>query len=64
MHILLHGGTVVSAEGTAVLDVLIEDGRIAAVGEHLPAGDAQVVDCAGKLQIGRASCRERVFRAV
>ena len=49
MHILLHGGTVVSAEGTAVLDVLIEDGRIAAVGEHLPAGDAQVVDCAGKL---------------
>ena len=43
MHILLHGGTVVSAEGTAVLDVLIEDGRIAAVGEHLPIGDAQVV---------------------
>ena len=49
MHILLHGGTVVSAEGAAVLDVLIEDGRIAAVGEHLPIGDAQVVDCAGKL---------------
>ena len=49
MHILLHGGTVVSAEGTAVLDVLMEDGRIAAVGEHLPIGDAQVVDCAGKL---------------
>ena len=55
MHILLHGGTVVSAEGAAVLDVLIEDGRIAAVGEHLPIGDAQVVDCAGKLLLDRKS---------
>lgn len=49
MRILLRGGTVVSAEGTAALDVLLEGERIAAVGEKLPAGDAQVVDCTGKL---------------
>lgn len=49
MRILLHGGTVVSAEGTAVLDVLLEGERVAAVGENLPSGDARVVDCAGKL---------------
>jgi cytosine/adenosine deaminase-related metal-dependent hydrolase len=30
-------------------DVLIEDGAIAAVGRDLPAGDAEVLDCAGKI---------------
>lgn len=49
MGVLLRGGTVVSAEKTAVLDVLMEGGKIAAVGENLPSGGAQVIDCAGKL---------------
>ena len=49
MKILLRGGSVVSGRGTARLDVLLEGERIAAVGENLPAGDAQAVDCAGRL---------------
>lgn len=49
MSILLRGGRVISSESAAVRDVLLENGKIAAVGENLPAGDAQVVDCAGKL---------------
>ncbi|MBD5160959.1 MAG: dihydropyrimidinase [Oscillibacter sp.] len=49
MKTLLQGGTVISARGEKKADVLMEDGRIAAVGERLPAGDAQVADCAGKL---------------
>lgn len=49
MRILLQGGTVVSAEGTAILDVLLEGERIAAVGENLSSGDARIVDCTGKL---------------
>ena len=49
MKTLLRGGSVVSGRGTARLDVLLEGERIAAVGENLPAGDAQAVDCAGRL---------------
>ena len=49
MKTLLQGGSVVSDRGTARLDVLLEGERIAAVGENLPAGDAQAVDCAGRL---------------
>lgn len=49
MAVLLRGGTVVSSQGTADLDVLLEGEKVSAVGENLPAGDAQVVDCAGKL---------------
>ena len=49
MKTLLRGGSVVSGRGMARLDVLLEGERIAAVGENLPAGDAQAVDCAGRL---------------
>lgn len=49
MRTLLRGGTVVSARGEARADVLLEDERVAAVGEDLSAGDARTVDCAGKL---------------
>lgn len=49
MNILLRGGTVVSAEGTAVLDVLLEGERITAVDRHLSATNVQEVDCTGKL---------------
>lgn len=49
MKTLLRGGTVVSARETVRADVLLDNGLVAAVGEQLSAGDAQVVDCAGKL---------------
>ena len=49
MKTLLRGGTVVSAAGERRADVLLEGERIAAVGENLPVGDAEVVDCGGKL---------------
>ncbi|MEI9863441.1 MAG: hypothetical protein WDN00_02585 [Limisphaerales bacterium] len=48
--LLLHGATVhtVSGETFSPGDVLIKDGKIAAVGKALPAGDATIVDLAGK----------------
>lgn len=49
MGVLLRGGTVVSAQGMAELDVLLEGEKVAAVGKGLPAGNAQTVDCAGML---------------
>ena len=49
MRTLLRGGTVVSAREEVRADVLLEDERVAAVGEDLSAGDARTVDCAGKL---------------
>lgn len=49
MNILLRGGSVVSGRGAARLDVLLKGETVAAVGVELPAGDAQVVDCAGRL---------------
>ena len=44
MGVLLRGGTVVSAQGMAELDVLLEGEKVAAVGKGLPAGNAQTVD--------------------
>lgn len=49
MRTLLKGGTVVSGQGTRRSDVLLEGETISAVGPDLPAGDAEVVDCAGRL---------------
>ncbi|MBD5154014.1 MAG: dihydropyrimidinase [Oscillibacter sp.] len=49
MKTLLRGGTVISAQGEKRADVLLEGEKVAAVGEALPAGDARVVDCTGKL---------------
>ena len=49
MKMLLRGGTVISAQGEKKADVLLEGEKVSAVGKALPAGDAQVVDCTGKL---------------
>ena len=49
MKTLLKGGTVVSAAGSRVADVLVDGGKIAAVGEGLAADGANVVDVSGKL---------------
>ena len=49
MKTLLKGGTVVSAAGSRIADVLIDSEKIAAVGEGLEADGAKVVDVRGKL---------------
>jgi dihydroorotase len=48
-RIWIHGGRVLdpASERDAVLDVLIEDGRIAAVGEDLAPGGVERIDAAG-----------------
>jgi len=45
----LVGGTVVTADGSFRADVVVRDGRIAALGLDLPPGSAEVVDVAGRL---------------
>ena len=47
---LVTGATVWTNEnqGNLVMDVLVRDGEIAAVGDNLPAGDAIVIDGSGK----------------
>ena len=64
MHILLHGGTVVSAEGTAVLDVLIEDGRIAAVGGRGGRGTAGGIGRGGRRVLRPAEGTAFIGRAI
>ena len=49
MKTLLKGGTVVSGQGTAIADVLLDGETIAAVGAGLDAAADTVVDCTGKL---------------
>jgi len=53
MRMLLRGGDVIDTEPEPVVhrgaDVLIEDGRIAAVGADLPADGAQVVDATDRI---------------
>lgn len=51
MKLLIKGGRVINPghDFDAVSDVLIEDGKIAAVGENLDAEGAQVIDAAGKV---------------
>lgn len=46
-RLLLRGGEVVSAEGRGRGDVLIDAGRIVAVGPSVPVSDAEVVDVSG-----------------
>ena len=49
MDRLLKGGTLIDAAGRRRADVLIRDGRIAAIGPDIvEASGAQVVDCSGK----------------
>ncbi len=45
---LFHGGLVVSGTGVRKADVLLEDGKIKAVGMNLEAGDAKKIDVTGK----------------
>ncbi|MDL2225355.1 dihydroorotase [Eubacteriales bacterium OttesenSCG-928-M02] len=50
MKYLIQNGEVINPIGKeGKLDILLEDGRISAMGEGLPADGAQVVDAAGKL---------------
>lgn len=48
---LLKNGKVVNSEYSEVADVLIESGRISAVGSNLTHKTAQVIDCTDKLVI-------------
>ena len=51
MKMLIKGGRVINPgkDFDAVSDVLIEDGKVAAIGENLAADGAQVIDAAGKV---------------
>ena len=48
--LLLKGGTLIDGTGRRRGDILVRDGRIAAIGpDIIEASGAQIVDCAGKL---------------
>ena len=47
--LIFSGGTVVTAEGSYRADVLVEDGKVSAVGTNLEANGAETVDATGKL---------------
>ena len=49
MATLIRSGTLVTAAETLAADILIEGERIAAIGSHLSASGAQVIDASGKL---------------
>jgi hypothetical protein len=49
VSILIAGGRVVTAEGSFDGDVLIEDGRVASVGRHVPRAADSVLDATGML---------------
>lgn len=50
-NLLIRGGTLLDPEtgGTQHADILIEDGRIARIGEGIEAGDVPVLDATGKM---------------
>ena len=53
MKTIISGGTVVTESGISVRDILVEDGRIADVSEHMDPGkkfpaDTEVIDAAGR----------------
>ena len=48
-HLLIQGGTLVTAESIRVADLRVQGETIAEVGEALQPGDAQVIDARGKL---------------
>jgi dihydropyrimidinase len=48
MQTLIRGGTLVTAADTFTADVLIDEGKIALIGQGLPFGQAQVVEAAGQ----------------
>jgi dihydropyrimidinase len=49
MTILIQSGTLITASETYEADILIEGEKIAAIGQNLPAQNAQVIDASGKL---------------
>lgn len=49
MQMLFKNGTIVNSDSTVKADVLVKDGKIAAVGTGLDATRAEVIDAAGKL---------------
>ncbi|HSO27150.1 MAG TPA: amidohydrolase family protein, partial [Anaerolineales bacterium] len=49
MAILIKSGVILTAAETYQADLLIEGEKIAAIGENLPAGGAQVIDASGRL---------------
>ncbi|HEY5158341.1 MAG TPA: dihydropyrimidinase [Anaerolineales bacterium] len=49
MNILIKGGTLVTAEGSKVADLLIDGEKIQRVGQNLPTIDIDVIDASGKL---------------
>ena len=49
METLLRGGTVVSGSGMQKVDILLKNEKIFQIGQDLSAGNAQVVDCTGRL---------------
>src|SRR3990170_6777760 len=48
-RLIIRNGTLLTASDTIAADLLVEGERIAAIGQGLPAGDAQEIDAAGKL---------------
>jgi dihydropyrimidinase len=50
MKLLIHSGTIVTANETLQADILVDGERIAAIGPNLSAGEsAIVIDASGKL---------------
>lgn len=49
MKTLIRGGTLVTEESTRVQDLLLENGRVAQVGESLTDPEAEAIDAAGRL---------------
>ena len=60
MKLLLKGGTVVSAAGSKIADLLIEDEKIVRVGQDLTDAEATVVPMEGKLLFLASSTRIRI----
>jgi len=48
---LLKNARVVNADASTVADVLLDEGKISAVGENLTHKSAEVIDCTGKMVI-------------
>lgn len=49
MSIIIKNGTIITTGGEQEADILIQDEKIALIGENLDAGDARVVDASGML---------------